>query len=71
MKVGIRRARDDDVDWLVDLLNGEETEPYLSGARAFDRAGIAADVERSEREPERFGRFVVAVDGERAGGRGF
>ncbi len=71
MKVGIRRARDDDVDWLVDLLNGEETEPYLSGARAFDRAGIAADVERSEREPERFGRFVVEVDGERAGVMGF
>ena len=62
MTVSIRRAGADDVDWLVELLNGEETEPYLSGARAFDREGIAADVARSEAEPERFGRFIVEVD---------
>ena len=35
MTVSIRRAGADDVDWLVELLNGEETEPYLSGARAL------------------------------------
>jgi len=69
--VSIRRAGADDVDWLVELLNGEETEPYLSGARAFDREGIAADVARSEAEPERFGRFIVEVDGDRAGVMGF
>ena len=71
MTVAIRRAAADDVDWLVALLNGEETEPYLSGARAFDRDGIASEVERSEREPSRFGRFVVEVGGERAGVMGF
>jgi RimJ/RimL family protein N-acetyltransferase len=69
--VTIRRAAADDVDWLVELLNGEETEPFLSGARAFDRDGIAADVERSTREPERFGRLIVEVDGARAGVMGF
>jgi putative acetyltransferase len=69
--VAIRRATSDDVDWLVELLNGEETEPYLSGARAFDRDGIAADVERSDREPRRFGRLIVEVDGARAGVMGF
>jgi L-phenylalanine/L-methionine N-acetyltransferase len=69
--VSIRRAGADDVDWLVELLNGEETEPYLSGARAFGREGIAADVARSEVEPERFGRFIVEVDGNRAGVMGF
>ena len=37
--VAIRRATADDVDWLVELLNGEETEPYLGGGRAFDRDG--------------------------------
>lgn len=71
MTVSIRRASADDVDWLVELLNGEDTEPYLSAARAFDRDAIAGEVERSEREPERFGRLIVEVEGERAGVMGF
>lgn len=71
MTVSIRRARADDVDWLVELLNGEDTEPYLSATRAFDRDAIAGEVERSEREPERFGRLIVEVEGERAGVMGF
>ncbi len=71
MAVTIRRASAADVDWLVSLLNGEETEPYLAGGRSFDRDGIAAEVMRSNREPERFGRLVVEVDGERAGVMGF
>jgi RimJ/RimL family protein N-acetyltransferase len=69
--IALRRATADDVDWLVDLLNGEETEPFLGGGRAFDRDGIAAEVARSQQDPDRFGRFVVEVDGERAGVMGF
>jgi putative acetyltransferase len=69
--VTIRRATAADVDWLVELLNGEETEPYLSGARAFDHDAIGAEVERSECEPSRFGRLIVEVDGRRAGVMGF
>jgi putative acetyltransferase len=69
--VTVRRATADDVDWLVSLLNGEETEPYLGGGRAFDRDGVAVEVERSQSEPEQFGRLVVEVDGERAGVMGF
>jgi RimJ/RimL family protein N-acetyltransferase len=71
VSIAIRRARADDVDWLCELLNGEETEPFLASARAFDREGIAAEVERSQQEPGRFGRFVIEVDGERAGVMGF
>ena len=71
MNIAIRRATASDVDWLVELLNGEETEPFLSAGRAYDREGIAAEVERSAREPQRFGRFVIEVDGERAGVMGF
>jgi RimJ/RimL family protein N-acetyltransferase len=71
VSVTIRRASADDVDWLCELLNGEETEPFLSPARARDREGVAAEVERSEREPGRFGRFVIEVGGERAGVMGF
>jgi len=69
--ITLRRATSADVDWLVELLSAEETEPFLGGGRAYDREGIAAEVERSQREPERFGRFVVEVDGERAGAMGF
>jgi RimJ/RimL family protein N-acetyltransferase len=71
VNVAIRRATADDVDWLCGLLNDEQTEPFLAAARATDRDGIAAEVERSEREPRTFGRFVIEVDGERAGVMGF
>ena len=69
--IELRRAELTDVEWLVELLNGEETEPFLGGNRSFDRDGIAAEVERSLAEPRRFGRFVIQVDGERAGVMGF
>jgi RimJ/RimL family protein N-acetyltransferase len=69
--VTLRRAAPEDVGWLVELLNGAETEPFLGGNRAFDRERILAEIERSQREPERFGRFLVEVDGERAGVMGF
>jgi lactoylglutathione lyase len=66
--VTIRRAVGADVEWLVDLLGDDETEPYLRPLTADD---VRLEIERSEREPQRFGRFVVEVDGERAGVMGF
>ena len=65
--IALRRASLDDVDWLVDLLNGEETEPFLGGGAARDRNGVRAQVERSLHEPELAGTMIVEVDGERAG----
>jgi putative acetyltransferase len=38
---------------------------------ADDRDALAAEIERSEREPGAFGRFVIEVDGEPAGSMGF
>lgn len=67
MSVGIRRARSDDVDFLVELLSDEEVQPYLAAIRPRDRDGVAALVERSEREPDVYGLFVIEVDGEQAG----
>jgi putative acetyltransferase len=67
----LRRAALEDADWLVELLSGDETEPFLGGGRSFDRDGIVAEIERSQAEPQRFGRFVILVDGERAGVMGF
>jgi len=65
--VAIRRATRDDLDFLVELLTHEDVDPFLAASRAADRATLAAEIERSEREPEAFGRMVVDVDGERAG----
>ena len=67
MSVTIRRAVADDLDFLVELLNHEEVDPFLAASRGTDRDALAAEIERSEREPEAFGRFLVEVDGERAG----
>ena len=61
MTVRIRRARPEDVDFLVELANHEEVEPYLAGGRARDRVAVAAAVERSLREPGDYGRFVIEV----------
>jgi RimJ/RimL family protein N-acetyltransferase len=65
--VSIRRARPDDVPFLVDLLTDEEVEPYLAASRSRSEDDIAAEVERSLADPEAYGRMVIEVDGERAG----
>ena len=71
MSVSIRRATAADADFLVELTTHEDVDPFLSARRATSREEILEEIERSEREPERFGRFVVEVDGRRAGVMGF
>jgi RimJ/RimL family protein N-acetyltransferase len=71
MSVSIRRARPDDVGFLVELVTHEDVEPFLAAARPKDAESIAAEVARSEAEPEAFGVFVIEVDGERAGAMRF
>jgi RimJ/RimL family protein N-acetyltransferase len=71
VSVSIRRARPDDADFLLDLVTHEDVEPYLGGRAAFDREALLGEIARSEQEPEEFGRFVIEVDGERAGSMGF
>jgi RimJ/RimL family protein N-acetyltransferase len=48
-------------------MTDEETRPFLGGRTAQTIADVLADVERSEREPERFGWLVAEVDGEAVG----
>jgi RimJ/RimL family protein N-acetyltransferase len=71
----IRRAEPDDLDFLVDLVTHDEVEPYLAGSRAREREEVLEEIERSQSEPDEFGRFVIEVeeDGEwrRAGVMGF
>lgn len=71
MTVGIRRAREDDADFLLELALEEDVRPFLGAVSATSREAIQAEIARSDREPHDFGRFVIEVDGERAGSLGF
>jgi len=71
VSVTIRRAEPDDADFLVELMTDEDVEPYMAVVRPRDRDGMLAEIQRSRAEPEEFGRFVIEVDGERAGLMGF
>jgi RimJ/RimL family protein N-acetyltransferase len=71
VSVSIRRARAEDADYLVALLTHDEVDPYLAARRATTRDEVIDQIERSEQEPEEFGRFVIEVDGQRAGAMGF
>jgi RimJ/RimL family protein N-acetyltransferase len=71
VKVSFRRARLSDLDFLVELFSHDEVEPFLAAVRVRDRDGIRAEIERSLAEPQEFGRFVIEVEGERAGAIGF
>jgi RimJ/RimL family protein N-acetyltransferase len=65
--VAIRRARSDDLDFLVELVAHEEVEPFLAAGRPHDREALADDIERNASEPEAHGLFVIEVDGHLAG----
>jgi len=69
--VSLRRARPDDADFLLALVNHDDVEPFLGPRRARERDGVLEEIERSEREPHRFGRMIIEVDGERAGTLGY
>jgi RimJ/RimL family protein N-acetyltransferase len=71
----LRRAEPADLDFLVELMGHEEVEPYLAVIRPRDREGLAAEIERSQAEPQEFGRFLIEVEEDsewrRAGLMGF
>jgi len=71
VNITLRRAEPDDADFLVELMTDDDVEPYMAVVRPRDRDGMLAEIERSQAEPEEFGRFVIEVDGERAGLMGF
>jgi RimJ/RimL family protein N-acetyltransferase len=71
VRVSFRRAMLSDLDFLVHLFSHDEVEPFLAAVRVRDRDGIRAEIERSLAEPQEFGRFVIEVEGERAGAMGF
>ena len=67
MNVRLRRATQEDVDFLVALIVDEETRPVLGNRAADTHEQARADVVRSQGDPAAYGWFVIEVDGERAG----
>ena len=67
MSVSIHRARQEDLDFVADLLTHAEVEPFLAAGRPKDRETIRSEIELSAEEPDAFGLFVIEVDGARAG----
>jgi RimJ/RimL family protein N-acetyltransferase len=71
VSVSIRRAEPADLDFLLELMTHDEVEPFLAVIRPRDREGVLVEIERSQAEPQEFGRFLIEVDGQPAGSMGF
>ncbi|MDQ3672126.1 MAG: GNAT family N-acetyltransferase [Actinomycetota bacterium] len=67
MTVSIRRATGDDLDFIFELVSHTDVEPFLAVVRAKTADEILGEIERSEREPDALGIFVIEVDGASAG----
>jgi RimJ/RimL family protein N-acetyltransferase len=65
--VEVRRARRDDANFLLELITDEDTRPFLGGRAGETRDEMLTEIERSNKEPDAFGWFVIEADGERAG----
>ena len=70
-EITIRRAEPDDADFLLELMTHEDVDPFMAVVRPRDRDGLLTEIERSQAEPQEYGRFVIEVDGEPAGLMGF
>jgi RimJ/RimL family protein N-acetyltransferase len=73
--VRIRRAEPGDITFMLEVVTHEDVQPFLGARAALDAGRLAEELERQEREPEAFGRFLIEVhdDGawRRAGTMGF
>jgi RimJ/RimL family protein N-acetyltransferase len=71
VSVELRRAKASDADFLLELLAEEDVRQFLGPRTAANRDEVLEEIERSLAGPDRFGRFVIELDGERAGMLGF
>ena len=67
----IRRATEDDVDFIVSLLNAEDVEPFLAASRPRDRDTVLEEIHESQSKPDEKGIFVIEVPEGRAGTMAF
>ena len=67
----IRRATEDDVDFIVSLLNAEDVEPFLAASRPRDRDAVLEEICEAQAKPDEKGIFVIEVPEGRAGTMAF
>jgi RimJ/RimL family protein N-acetyltransferase len=63
----LRRATETDVGFIAELASHEDVEPFMAAVSGRDPDTLREAVELSEREPRHHGRFIVEVEGQRAG----
>ena len=71
MSIAFRRARPDDVEFLVELVAHEEVAPFLAAAGSRTAEELLEEIRAGEEEPAAGGRFVIEVAGQRAGTMAF
>ena len=64
MNLRIRRAGEDDVEFLVELVNEDSVEPFLAASRARDQEGVLEEVQASQAAPEESGVYVIELAGD-------
>lgn len=67
MSVTLRRATEADLDFLLDVFSHDDVRPFLAAGKRLDRETLAEQLALQDDDPDAHGRFVVEVDGERAG----
>ena len=58
----LRRVEPDDLEFVLELMTHDDVEPFMAVIRPRDRESVAAEIERSQAEPQEFGRFVIEVE---------
>ena len=71
MRVSLRRALPEDVDFLHALASHADVDPFLAAVRERGREALLTEIERSQSDPGRCGRFIIESDGVPAGTVGF
>jgi RimJ/RimL family protein N-acetyltransferase len=65
--VSIRRATEDDLDFIVGLLNADDVEPFLAASRPRDAESVREELRASEEAADESGIFIIQVPEGRAG----
>jgi RimJ/RimL family protein N-acetyltransferase len=67
----IRRAVEEDLDFIVSLLTADDVEPFLAASRSRDRGSVLEEIRESQANPDEKGIFVIEVPEGRAGTMAF
>jgi RimJ/RimL family protein N-acetyltransferase len=65
--VSIRRATEDDLEFIVGLLNDDDVEPFLAASMPRDADSVLEEIRASLNAPDEQGTFVIEAPEGRAG----